>query len=116
METIFKSFAGLFFFILLTGVGVSLIASSIQAANADRALLGYVEKIENSNYSDEVIKACRDDARMQFGNGESEALEIISSVQNGKKQVTYARATLNYYFRIPVIGYSSVHSVSSVMI
>ena len=49
METVFKSFAGLFFFFLLTSMGISLIASSIQAANANRALLGYVEKIENSN-------------------------------------------------------------------
>ena len=73
METVFKSFAGLFFFMLLTCMGVSLIASSIQAANANRALLGYVERIENSNYSDRVIDACKDDAKKQFGDAVRQA-------------------------------------------
>ncbi len=114
METVFKSFAGLFFFFLLTSMGISLIASSIQASNANRALLGYVEKIENSNYSDEVIEACRKDAKEQFGEGK-DALEVVKARQNGKKHISYARATLNYSFRVPVIGFTTKHSVSSVM-
>lgn len=116
METVFKSFAGLFFILFLASIGVSLIASSIQAANADRALLGYVEQIENSNYSAEVIKACTDDANAQFGNGDGEALVIVQARRSGRQQISYARATLKYSFRIPVIGYGTTHTVSSVMV
>ncbi|MQN01860.1 MAG: hypothetical protein DUD27_03870 [Lachnospiraceae bacterium] len=114
METVFKSFSGLFFFLMITSLGISLIASSIQASNANRALLGYVEEIENSNYSDDVIAACRNDAKVQFGEGK-DALEVVKAAQNGKRQVSYARATLKYHFRIPFIGYDTTHSVSSVM-
>lgn len=115
METVFKSFAGVFFLLLLTALGVSLIASSIQANNADRALLAYVERIENSNYSEEVIDACKADATAQFGNGRDDMLTVVTGTQNGKKHISYGRATLNYSFRIPVIGFNTRHSVSSVM-
>ena len=63
METVIKGFTGMFFLIVLTCMGVSIIASSIRSTKASEALMSYVSRIENSNYSDEVIISCKADAR-----------------------------------------------------
>lgn len=115
METVIKGFTGIFILLLLTCMGISIIASSIRSTNASNALLSYVSRIENSNYSDDVIKACKADAKEQFGEDGDDALEVTSYRQNGKSNYTYGKATLNYTYRIPVIGYHSNHSISSVL-
>jgi len=115
METVIKGFTGMFFLIVLTCMGVSIIASSIRSTKASEALMSYVSRIENSNYSDEVIISCKADAKQQFGEDGGEALDVISVSQKGHSYPSYGRATLNYTYRIPLIGYASRHSISSVI-
>lgn len=115
METVIKGFMGIFLLILLTCTAVSVIASSIQSTNASEALLSYVNRIENSNYADDVIDACKSDAAKQFGEDEADALEITRYTQAGRSNVSYGKATLNYTYRIPMIGYTRNHSISSVL-
>lgn len=115
METVIKSFTGIFFLVVLTCLGVSIIGSSIRSTKASEALLSYVSRIENSNYADDVIDSCRSDAQKQFGEEGQEALEVVSMAQEGHSYPSYGRATLNYTYRIPLIGYDTKHSISSVM-
>lgn len=115
METVIKSFTGIFFLVVLTCMGVSIIGSSIRSTKADEALLSYVSRIENSNYSQEVIDSCKADARQQFGEESTDALEVVSVSQKGHSYPSYGRATLNYTYRIPLIGYNARHSISSVL-
>lgn len=115
METVIKSFTGIFFLVVLTCLGVSIIGSSIRSTKASEALLSYVSRIENSNYSREVIESCQSDAKEQFGENGQEALEVVSVPQKGHSYPSYGRATLNYTYRIPLIGYDSKHHISSVM-
>lgn len=115
METVIKGFTGVFLLIMLTCMGVSVIASSIRSTNASRALLSYVNRIENSNYSDDVIAACEQDAAQEFGEDGQDALRVVKYRQSGRENVSYGKATLNYTYRIPVIGYDLRHTISSVM-
>lgn len=115
METVIKGFTGIFFLVLLTCIGISIIGSSIRSTKASEALLSYVSRIENSNYSQDVIDSCRADARKQFGEDGQEALEVVSVAQRGHSYPSYGRATLNYTYRIPMIGYDSHHTISSVL-
>lgn len=115
METIIKSFTGIFFLLLISFTGVSIIASSIRSTKADEALLAYVSRIENSNFSEDVISACKKDAKEQFGENGKEALEVKAYHQKGHSYTSYGRATLNYTYRIPMIGYEKKHSISSVI-
>lgn len=114
METVIKSFTGVFFLVMLTCLGISIIGSSIRSTKASEALLSYVSRIENSNYSDEVIASCRKDAKEQFGEDGEEALDVVTLPQEGHSHTSYCRATLNYRYRIPLIGYDVKHSISSV--
>ncbi|MDY6352252.1 hypothetical protein [Candidatus Weimeria sp. HCP3S3_B5] len=115
MESILKGFTGIFFLLVLTCFGISIIGSSIRSTKASQALLAYVSRIENSNYSDQVISSCKADAREQFGEDGREALDVVTAGQKGHSYQSYGRVTLNYTYRIPVIGYSSKHAISSVI-
>ena len=113
MDTVIKAMTGLFFSLVLVFIGVGLITTSLNAARANRALSGYVDKISCSNYSREVIEGCKADAREQFGG--EDPLIVDKSVQKGSNHIRFARATLTYRFQIPVMGLVRVHKVEAVI-
>lgn len=62
MRSLFDSFLGFFFIIILMVTGLSIISASITAKNADANLSAYVAEIEESNFSKSVIQAVWKDA------------------------------------------------------
>lgn len=62
MKEIFEAFLGIFFIMLEMVTGMSVIAASITAKNADANLSAYVAEIEESNFAKSVVAAVFEDA------------------------------------------------------
>lgn len=62
MDVVIKAYTGMTCIVLLAFLGVGILLASIDAKNADSFAADCVTKIENSNYSNSVIEACKIDA------------------------------------------------------
>lgn len=108
METVIKAFTGVFFSLLIVYLGVGIISSSVDARNADSFMADCVSKIENSNYAQEVIDACKEDA------GEQQYELIVDTcVPEGSQKAVYGTATLKYEYTIPIIGMNAEHTINA---
>lgn len=99
METIIKSFVGMFFALLLLLLGAGLIAASVNARNAGSFAADCASRIENSDFADSVIESCRQEAE---DRGYELTVDVSEKV--GQPEVKYGRLKLSYPFRIPLTG------------
>ena len=97
METIIKSFVGMFFALLL----LLLIAASVNARNAGAFAADCASRIENSDFAGSVIEECRRDA-----TDRGYELTVEVSEKAGQPEVKYGSLQLEYPFRIPVTQYA----------
>lgn len=99
METIVKSFVGLFFSMVLLILGIGMIAASVNARNATSFAADCTARIENSDFSESVIETCRREAEER---GYKLTVEIMA--QEAKPENKFGSLSLEYPFRIPLIG------------
>lgn len=62
MDTMIKSFTGLFFLLMLTALGLSLSASAAASRAADRYAATIKSRIEAAHLSPDVIRECAEEA------------------------------------------------------
>ncbi len=99
MDTIVKSFTGLFFTMLLLVMGVGIIITSINARSARSFGAECVARIENSDFAQDVIEDCRKEAKALGYEMTVTEQEADNSPGNH-----YGTLRLSYPFRVPVIG------------
>lgn len=99
METIIKSFVGMFFALLLLLLGAGLIAASVNSRNAGAFAADCASRIENSDFAGSVIEECRRDA-----TDRGYELTVEVSEKAGQPEVKYGSLQLEYPFRIPLTG------------
>ena len=101
MDTIVKSFVGLFFSLVLLLLGIGIIAASVNTRNAGTFAADCVTRIENSDFSDSVITDCEEEAAER---GYTLSVEVMA--QEGRPEAKYGSLRLEYPFRIPVVDIS----------
>lgn len=110
METVIKTFVGLFFTMLLLILGIGMIAASVNARNAASFAADCTAQIENSDFSESVIESCGEEAE---DRGYKLTVEVMS--QETKPENKFGSLQLEYPFRIPLIGVGQqnvvVHSI-----
>ena len=102
MESIFKSFLGIFFLLMLSCTGIGLVEASIDARGADSFLSSAVSQIEAAHYSRNVISDCQTDAlsrgyRLEVDLSENDVGEYCGVAQ------------LTYVYHVPLLGLSQTH-------
>ena len=106
MDSVFQSFLGIFFLVILLILGMGVIASSIDSTAAERALSDYSRRIEDSYFDPDVMECCRQDAA-----DHDRQLEIKTYRREGESEDSYGWARLTYEISIPVIGYTDTRSL-----
>ncbi len=99
MENVFKAFFGIFFMVAIVSLGTGILAASLTARDAEGFLRDCVIRIENSNFSEEVMEACEEGAQER-----NFQLLIHPLAQEGTDRISYATCELTYEFSVPVIG------------
>ena len=109
MDTIFKTFAGIFFLMVLMVAGLSLFVASVDAANADSYATSLTNRIRASYFDREVIEACKKEAK-----GKSYGLDV-DVYTDEKTGECYGITDVSYVYRVPVFGISHTFHVTSEM-
>lgn len=99
METVVKTFVGLFFSLVLLILGIGMIAASVNARNATAFAAECASRIENSDFADSVVQECEQEAAEK-----GYVLEVEISGREDRPEVKFGSLSLEYPFRIPLIG------------
>ncbi|MCR5099126.1 MAG: hypothetical protein K6B14_09285 [Lachnospiraceae bacterium] len=109
MDTIFKTFSGIFFLMVLMVAGLSFFVASIDAANADSYATSVTNRVRASYFNEDVIKACKSEAeKKNYGLD-------ISVYTDEKTGECYGITDVSYVYRVPVFGISHTFHVTSEM-
>lgn len=106
MEMIVKAFTGLFFILMVIYLGVGFIAASITARGAEDFMASCTQRMEASNMATSVVNSCISDA-------EDQGYELKVSVHGTGDR--YGVAELTYEYKLPILGISSDHVITSDM-
>lgn len=98
MESIFKAFLGTFLILALVISGVTLLYSSLTARSADSFMTETVQRIENSNFDQNVIDECVSNASRR-----NYSLNVKLYAQNGSSMTSFGQAELRYPFALPMM-------------
>ncbi len=107
MDSIFKTFLGVFLLFFTIILGTLFLSASITANSATSNVSNYTQKIEASNGATSVINECKTDAESKFGEN---ALSVDIKKQNG---YTYGTIILKYKYEIPILKISEEKHVIS---
>lgn len=99
LDIVFKAFVGVLAAVVLVGSGLGVITGFSQAVAADNYMESVSKVIVESNYNEEVIDKCIDEAA---SNGYTLEVDVDSSVKSGVK--SYAKIELTYYFEIKLFN------------
>lgn len=108
MEVVIKSFLGVFFTLVVVFMGVNVNTASSQACAANMFAADCVSKIENANYAESVIEACRQDAK---NRGYEFSVETYQP--EGTKVTNYGVLCLAYQFEMPLLKSKEKHVITS---
>lgn len=108
METIIKSFTGVFFMLLVVALGMGCVSAAVTVREADSFLSDAAEKIENSHYAEGVIASCIADAKAH-----EPKYELSVDINSAENDVTkkYGTATMSYSYSIPIMGVTEERSI-----
>jgi len=106
MDTIVKSFSGIFFLIFILAAGTGVITSSMNAGKAERFASDCAVRISNSNYEETVMNECTTAARQK-----GYRLEI--ELQGSGKRPEYGKLKLYYPYRIAMISLDEEHCIQT---
>ena len=99
LDIVYKAFVGVLSAVVIIGSGLGVITGFSQAVVADN-YMEYVSKvIVESNYNENVIEKCKQEA---MENGYVLEVTVDNAVKAGVK--TYAKVELIYYFEIKLFG------------
>lgn len=99
LDMVFKAFVGMLAAVVIIGSGLGVVGGFSQAVAADNYMETVSKVIIESNYSEDVINNCMDEAAQ---NGYALQVDVVRSVKAGVK--SYATVRLSYYFEIPLFG------------
>ena len=108
MEQVIKTYLGIFLMMLLSTVGIGIVAAEAQICQSRNFKSDVVVELENSNYNREVINACikqADELGYQLQVNLYEDSGAITVCENGnvppvEKEVTMAEVILHYAYRM----------------
>ena len=103
MDSVVKAFLGVFFLLTMMFLGVGLIGAAIDAGKAEN----FATRISNSNFSESVIQACKEDAAAE---GYQCQVELVRP--SDRQRPTYGTLTLTYPFRIPLLSFETRETVT----
>lgn len=104
METVIKSFLGLYFLLLLCLIGAGFMGISVRTRLADAYLADIIVRIEEGHYQKNIIEDCQAEA-----------------AENGYKLDVYpkggaagyrGRAILTYTVGIPLLGFARKQAIT----
>ncbi len=107
MDTIFKTFSGIFFLLVLMVAGLSLFFASIDAANADSFATSVTNRVRASYFNEDVIAYCKLEAQKR-----NYGLDV-SVYTDEKTGECYGITDVSYVYRVPVFGVSHTFHVTS---
>ena len=100
MKVAIEAYVSVFIICICALLCACLISADLSAASARDAYTTYTLQLQDSNYADNVIAACRNEAQMR-----GYTIDIIVYDEgNGNKS---GSIELQYEYNIPVIGYST---------
>lgn len=99
LDMVFKAFVGILAAVVIIGSGLGVVSAFSQTIAADNYLETVAKVIVESNYSEDIIDDCIDEAAQ---NGYSLEVDVIRSAKAGMK--SYATVEMTYYFEIPLFG------------
>lgn len=102
MDIIIKVFSGLFFFLLTSITGFGIVMAGADAAAAQNYHADVVEEIEASNFSPNVIEACKNQAQSA-----GYELQIFPMVYDGENNIQMAEITMKYKYSIGILELDS---------
>lgn len=99
MDTIIKSFTGLFFLLLLTALGLSLSSAAAASRAADRYAASVKSRIEAAHLADDVIRECAEEAE---GRGYFLEVFVTGRSPDGRRY-----GVLSLHYNAPVAFFGS---------
>jgi hypothetical protein len=119
MEQVIKTYLGIFLMMLLSTVGIGIVAAEAQICQARNFKSDVVVELENSNYNREVINACikqADELGYQLQVNLYEDSGAVTVCENGnvppvEKEVAMAEVILHYAYRMGPFHSKTEHSI-----
>lgn len=105
METVIKAYMGFFFMVAMLFLGAGILAASLESRNANAYANNYATRIENANYSKDVIDECVAEAKAL-----NYALTIDVKTSTNNAYSHYGLLTLRYQYSIPIVGIYQAHT------
>lgn len=100
MDNLIKGFLGVFFLLLISFLGLSLVHASMNARDADTFLSASAKQISNSNYAPTVIETCKEEARQK---GYRLSMETVQP--KDRDRPVYGKLKLRYDFTVPILSF-----------
>lgn len=103
MENIFKTYLGIF--LIFTGIFVSagIISASISASNAVSFHADVIKEIEDCNFAQSVIDACKESAK-------SAGYELtVQPIKDANGRTVMAEVILDYEYNLPFLNLFTDH-------
>ena len=122
MKETFESLLGMFFLLLLMTVSMSCVAAGIDAYHADSVKTRYVQNIEDSHFSTDVLRQVFDSADKEGYDvdmtlykdvdGENRVAVVRDKGELGDTNGTYmVRLTLDFDYSFPLMGSVTKHTL-----
>ncbi|MBQ8519469.1 MAG: hypothetical protein IJ455_07720 [Agathobacter sp.] len=99
LDIVFKAFVGVLAAVIIVGSGVGVTAGFSRAVAAENYMESVSKVIVESNYNEDVIEKCIQEAET---NGYTLEVDVLKATKAGVKY--YAEIKLSYYFEIELFG------------
>lgn len=100
MKIAIEAYVSIFIICLCLVLCACLISADLEVANARDAYTTYTLQLQDSNFADSVVQACKSDA-------EKRGYQIDISVYEDASGNKSGTVELQYEYSIPVIGYTA---------
>lgn len=107
MDTVLKTFTGIFLLLLLTSVSVGLIGATLSANAAEMFYSDASKRISVSNFSSHVIEECISDAKER-----GYELSVDTGEVNGSRK-RIGKGKMSYTFSIPILSIQKEYQIES---
>lgn len=121
MSQIMKTYLGIFLLLLFTFTSAGFFGCFLQVIEAQDMHARFVDEIENSNYYEGTLQAVFEEARSAgyavtvtaYKNQETIIMHSQNDVTGLGEYVDMGRVDMDFRLRIPFLGISEVHTLTS---
>lgn len=99
MEILIKVYSSIVVMVLNLYMGITAVVATEQVSVAENYRASVTAQIENSNFNQDVIAACEQEAR-EMGY----ELEITNCVFDEENDIQLAEVALTYDYKMPLLG------------